>query len=110
MKSLVYFFRWIIHNYSTPYAIKILKNLIPALKPGARIVINDHCLRIPGSENPWDEKVMRSMDMVMMVLLNAQERTEKEFEDLFKAADERFVFKVCLPLHPRCCLLPVYVC
>ncbi|KAI8675024.1 Methyltransf-2 domain-containing protein [Fusarium keratoplasticum] len=89
----VYFFRWIIHNYSTPYAIKILKNLIPALKPGARIVINDHCLRVPGSENPWDEKVMRSMDMVMMVLLNAQERTEKEFEDLFKAADERFVFK-----------------
>ncbi|KAG8408832.1 Alpha-1,3-mannosyltransferase cmt1 [Metarhizium acridum] len=89
----VYFFRWIIHNYSTPYAVKLLKNLVPALKPGARIVINDHCLREPGSENPWDEKLMRGMDMIMLTLLNAQERAEQEFRDLFKAADERFVFK-----------------
>ncbi|KHN94260.1 O-methyltransferase, family 2 [Metarhizium album ARSEF 1941] len=89
----VYFFRWIIHNYSTPYAVKLLKNLVPALKPGARIVINDHCLREPGSENPWDEKLMRSMDMIMLTLLNAQERAEQEFKELFKAADERFVFK-----------------
>ncbi|KAK5660695.1 hypothetical protein OQA88_12059 [Cercophora sp. LCS_1] len=89
----VYFFRWIIHNYSTPYAVKLLKNLVPALKPGARIIINDHCLREPGQENAWDESVMRRMDMVMLTLLNAQERTESEFRDLFKAADEGFVFK-----------------
>ena len=38
---------------------------------------------------------MRSMDLLMLTLLNSQERTEKEFEELFKAADERFVFKVC---------------
>lgn len=82
------------HNYSTPYAVSILKNLIPALKPGARIVINDHCLRDAGSENPWDDKLMRSMDMVMLTLLNAQERQEYEFKELFKAADERFIFKV----------------
>lgn len=37
---------------------------------------------------------MRSMDMVMLCLLNAQERTEDEFRELFRAADERFVFKV----------------
>jgi hypothetical protein len=90
----VYYFRWILHNYSTPYAVKILKNLVPALKPGARVIINDHCLREPGVENHWDEKVMRSMDLLMLTLLNAQERTEKEFEELFRAADERFVFKV----------------
>ncbi|KAK3310860.1 S-adenosyl-L-methionine-dependent methyltransferase [Chaetomium strumarium] len=89
----VYFFRWVIHNYSNPYAIRILKNLIPALKPGARIIINDHCLREPGQENPWDERVMRRMDVVMLALLNAQERTEAEFRALFAAADERFVFK-----------------
>ncbi|KAK2608453.1 Alpha-1,3-mannosyltransferase cmt1 [Conoideocrella luteorostrata] len=89
----VYFFRWIIHNYSTPYAIKLLKNLVPALKPGARVIINDHCLREAGSENPWDEKLIRSMDMVMLTLLNAQEREEQEFKALFNAADHRFVFK-----------------
>lgn len=82
------------HNYSTPYAVKILQNLIPALKPGARIIINDHCLREPGQENPWDEKIMRRMDMVMLTLLNAQERTEAEFRELFRLADGRFVFRV----------------
>ncbi|CAI4211359.1 unnamed protein product [Parascedosporium putredinis] len=89
----VFYFRWIFHNYSDPYAIKILRSLIPALKPGAKIVINDHCLRQPGSENPWDEKIMRSMDLVMLCLLNAHERTEPQFEALFRAADPRFKFK-----------------
>lgn len=44
----------------------------------------------------WDESVMRRMDMVMLTLLNAQERTEAEFRELFRAADEGFVFKVSL--------------
>lgn len=92
---LVYYFRWIFHNYSNPYAVSILKNLIPALKPGARVIINDYCIRGPGSENPWDEKLLRSMDMIMGTLLNAQEREEREFCELFKAADPRFQFKVC---------------
>src|SRR5688572_20525711 len=90
----VYFFRWIVHNYSTPYALQILKNTIPALKPGARIIINDHCLREAGAENPWDEIVMRRMDVVMLALLNAQERTEEEYRELFRAASENFVFLV----------------
>lgn len=86
------------HNYSTPYAVRILRNLVPALKPGARIIINDHCLREPGQENPWDEKIMRRMDMVMLTLLNAQERTEAEFRELFRLADKGFIFRVSLGL------------
>ncbi|KAI2608113.1 S-adenosyl-L-methionine-dependent methyltransferase [Hypoxylon fragiforme] len=34
----VYFFRWIFHNWSDKYCIKILRNLILALKPGAKII------------------------------------------------------------------------
>lgn len=100
----VYFFRWIMHNYSRPYAVQLLKNLVPALKPGARIIINDLCLRGPGEENPWDERLMRSMDLVMMTLLNAQEREEREFVQLFEQADAGFVFKVSFPLF----LLPMF--
>lgn len=96
----VYYFRWVLHNYSTPYAVTILRNLVPALKPGARVIINDICLRESGFETPWDEKMVRGMDMVMLALLNAQERSEKEFRELFQAADERFVFKVRRPLSP----------
>ncbi|KAL7621325.1 hypothetical protein AAE478_008646 [Parahypoxylon ruwenzoriense] len=89
----VYFLRWIMHNYSTPYAVQILRNLVPALKPGARVVINDHCLRDPGAEDPWDERLMRGMDLIMMTLLNAQERDERDFRQLFKMAGDGFVFK-----------------
>ncbi|KAI1343218.1 S-adenosyl-L-methionine-dependent methyltransferase [Xylariaceae sp. FL0016] len=88
----VYFFRWIMHNYATPQAVRILQALVPALKPGARVVINDHCLRGQGMEEPWDEKLVRGMDLVMMTCLNAQERTEAEFRKLFELANKGFVF------------------
>ncbi|KAI1448983.1 S-adenosyl-L-methionine-dependent methyltransferase [Annulohypoxylon stygium] len=102
----VYYFRWIMHNYSTPYAIQIIRNLIPALKPGARVIINDLCLSEPGLETPWDERLMRSMDLVMMTLLNAQEREEADFRKLFEEADKGFVFKgVTRPKNSRMSLI-----
>ncbi|PHH71413.1 hypothetical protein CDD80_5296 [Ophiocordyceps camponoti-rufipedis] len=88
----VYHYRWIFHNYPTPSAINLLKKLVPSLKPGSRILINDHCLLAPGSEPPLAERVIRSMDMQMLALLNAQERDEAQFRALFEAADRRFVF------------------
>jgi hypothetical protein len=97
---LVYYFRWIFHNYSTPYAVQILKNLIPALKPGSRIIINDYCIREAGSETLWDDKLLRSLDMIMGALFNSQEREEWEFRELFKAADPRFRFEVCWVTFP----------
>lgn len=88
----VYLFRWILHNNSDKYALKILRSLIPALKKGAKVLINDHCLPEPGQENLWDEKIIRTMDLVMLTLLNAQERSEGEFKELFGEADKRFKF------------------
>jgi hypothetical protein len=90
------------HNHSNLYAVKILRALIPALKPGARIVINDQCLPEAGSVNPWDEVMMRRIDIAMLVMLNAQERTEAQFRALFKEADEGFVFKVTPPFSLQC--------
>ena len=43
----VYYFRWIFHDWSDKYCIKILKSLIPALKPGARIMFSERCLEPP---------------------------------------------------------------
>jgi len=88
----IYFFRWILHNHSDKYALNMLRQLIPALKKGAKVVINDHCLPEPGQESLWDEKIIRTMDLVMLTLLNARERTAGDFEDLFKNADARFKF------------------
>jgi hypothetical protein len=35
----VYMLRLILHNYPDKYSIKILQNLVPALKNGARILV-----------------------------------------------------------------------
>ncbi|KAG9243416.1 S-adenosyl-L-methionine-dependent methyltransferase [Calycina marina] len=88
----IYFFRWILHNHSDTYALNMLRQLIPALKKGARVVINDHCLPEPGQESLWDEKIIRTMDLIMLTLLNARERSAGDFEELFREADNGFRF------------------
>lgn len=45
----VYFFKWIFHDWSDKYCIKILRALIPALKKGARIVVNEFIVPAPGT-------------------------------------------------------------
>lgn len=55
----VYFFRWIFHNWSDKYCVKILRNLIPALKPGAKVVINDNVLPKPGVMSRWQEERLK---------------------------------------------------
>lgn len=42
----VYLLRHVLHDWSNKYARKILQALIPALKPGAKVVLNDRI--IPG--------------------------------------------------------------
>lgn len=113
----VYLIRWCLHNWSDKYVIKILRALIPALKTGARIVINDGVLPEPRpptgswdgpagmgdlSSNRWSlevdadyqaDKSFRSLDLLMLQALNARERDLDEWKELFREADERFVWK-----------------
>jgi hypothetical protein len=57
----VYYFRWIFHDWSDKYAVKILKALVPALKPGARIVLSERCLEpvgtLPLRQERWNRCV-----------------------------------------------------
>lgn len=59
VEAQVYFFRWIFHGFSEKYCVKILQALIPALKKGARVVINDGTLPEPGTAGILEEKSMR---------------------------------------------------
>lgn len=59
-KADVYFFRMILRCWGDQYAVKILKAQIPALRPGAKILIQDAVLPEPGSATPlWRQRVQR---------------------------------------------------
>jgi hypothetical protein len=52
----IYYFRWIFHDWSDKYCVKILKALIPALKKGARIIMSERCLEPPCTVSLRQEK------------------------------------------------------
>ena len=59
----VYFFRWIFHNWPDKYCLRILQNLVPALKPGARIFINEWCLPEPNTASNRLERRIRCVHL-----------------------------------------------
>ena len=80
----------ILHNWSDKYCVKILRNLIPALKQGAKVVINDHVIPAPGVLSLYKERPVRGFDLVMKQMFNTKERNMTDWTELFKKPDERF--------------------
>lgn len=56
----VYLLRLVLHDWSDKYARLIIKALIPALKPGARIVINDRVIPARNQVHYLAEREARS--------------------------------------------------
>ncbi|KAI0389134.1 S-adenosyl-L-methionine-dependent methyltransferase [Xylariaceae sp. FL0594] len=88
-----YIFRWIFHNWSDKYCVRILRNLIPALKPGAKIIVVDNELPQKGTISKWQEKKFRAIDLTMAEIQNSRERELDDWRNLFKLADDRFEFQ-----------------
>lgn len=55
----VYLLRWILHDWSDKYAIRILRALKPALKDGAKIIVMEHVLPESGSVPAYQERGLR---------------------------------------------------
>ncbi|KAI1266969.1 sterigmatocystin 8-O-methyltransferase [Xylariaceae sp. FL1019] len=92
VKADVYFFRMVLRSWGDKYAVNILKAQIPALRPEAKILIQDACMPEPGSASPlWRERTMRSVDMALKFYFNSYERHLDEWKALLAAADKRFV-------------------
>lgn len=51
----VYFFRFILHNWSDSYCTKILKNLLPAMKNGSKVVIYEFLIS-EMANTAWSQK------------------------------------------------------
>ncbi|RAK78821.1 S-adenosyl-L-methionine-dependent methyltransferase [Aspergillus fijiensis CBS 313.89] len=87
----VFYLRHILHNWGDGHAIRILRQLRPALRAGARVLIHDHVLeQYPAQEPMWKRRLASAMDLNMLLLLNARERDEAQWRGLLREADERF--------------------
>ncbi|KAL8936560.1 MAG: hypothetical protein Q9216_004862 [Gyalolechia sp. 2 TL-2023] len=78
----VYYFRWIVHDWSDKYCIQILRSLTPALKPGTRIMFSERCLEAPCTVSFRQEKWNRDSDITMFAMSNSQERDQDDWEEL----------------------------
>ena len=55
----VYLYRWVFHDWPDAYVVKILRQLIPSFKPGARLIINDTILPEPNTLSELHERKIR---------------------------------------------------
>ncbi|KAL3485019.1 hypothetical protein BJX62DRAFT_243350 [Aspergillus germanicus] len=84
------------HNWSDADVVRIFQSLVPGLEgsvAGTPLLINDTILPEAGAVSAYEERALRQMDMLMMVGLGAKQRSRREFVELLKRADERFVVK-----------------
>lgn len=73
VRAAAYYFRSIFHNWPDRYCVEILRALVPALEPGAKVVVNDSVMPGPGTL-PWDREArLRGSDLNMLELQNAGE-------------------------------------
>ncbi|KAJ6129319.1 S-adenosyl-L-methionine-dependent methyltransferase, partial [Penicillium capsulatum] len=86
----IYLLRHILHDWSRTYACKILKALVPAMKPGVKVVLNDRVIPGLGEAHYLMEREARNYDMYMLGLQNGQERTRGDWVSLLRDADPRF--------------------
>ncbi|KAI0530045.1 O-methyltransferase [Xylaria digitata] len=86
--------RQVTHNWTDEEVVGIFKALVPTMessKPGTPLLINDTVMPEPGQIPMHMERELRAIDMLMFVCLGAKQRTQLEFEELLRKADERFI-------------------
>lgn len=65
----VFYLRHILHDWPDDYAVKILKNLVPALRPGSRIMISDSVIPPPEQLYGLHEKFVRYVILYLLLFI-----------------------------------------
>lgn len=79
----IYLLKYIVHNWSDPVAINILKSVRKSMKPSSKILIIENII----SNDPTPH-FSKNMDLVQMALFDeGHERTEDEFAQLLTSAN-----------------------
>lgn len=86
----VYLYRWVMHDWPDKYVVQILRQLVPVLKKGAKVVVNESLCPDPGVLPLAMERYIRYLDLMMLSIHNSRLRDEEEWQGLFQEADPRF--------------------
>jgi hypothetical protein len=90
----VYLTRATFHNHNDEESVRMLRALVPALEgrnDNPILLINDVIVpeRPEGDVTMAEANQLRQMDLLMLALFGAKERTENDWRQLFKKVDER---------------------
>lgn len=88
--AVIFLLRFILHNWGDDNAIKILRNLVPAMNEHSKLLIYEFVLE----DHPVADLTARfgfQLDAIMATFFNAQERTATEFKKLLEQADHRYI-------------------
>ncbi|CAG5142223.1 uncharacterized protein ALTATR162_LOCUS1110 [Alternaria atra] len=94
--AAAYLLRYITHNWSDEDCIRIFRALVPALEKspaGTPILINDVVMPALGEASRYQDNRMRQVDIMMMLVLGAKQRSEEQFRRLLSDADPRLKIK-----------------
>lgn len=82
-----YYLHSVLHDWSDPYARKILANTKDAMKPGySKLLVNDNVM---SSFHPPAQ--ITTVDMMMMVKVAAMERNSAQFHSLLESVGFKVV-------------------
>jgi hypothetical protein len=90
----IYLCRATFHNHNDEESLRMLKALVPALEgrtDNPILLINDLIVpeRAEGRVTMAEANQLRQMDLLMLALFGGKERSELDWKNLFKQADER---------------------
>ncbi|KAF9892841.1 hypothetical protein FE257_000430 [Aspergillus nanangensis] len=97
VQAEIYIFKMIFHDWPDHDAATILRALIPALKPGARVILVEYMgdqTEVEDQQKPPLARSIRQMgtatDVRLMALFNGKERAVGAWKNVFALADGRF--------------------
>ncbi|KAL8883361.1 MAG: hypothetical protein Q9192_007215 [Flavoplaca navasiana] len=99
------------HNWADKDVVRIFRSFVPGLEkssPKTPLLVNDIIIPEPGTWPRHQERVVRQVDMVMLVNCGAKQRTKAEFESLLTEADPRYEIRNAFDNGPLG-LLEVYL-
>ncbi|KAM3439948.1 hypothetical protein MY4824_002455 [Beauveria thailandica] len=91
----IFLIKLILHDWPDEECVKILRGLVPAMRPGTRVFFLDFVGKQESEigQPPMPRSIQQmgtATDLRMMALFNAEERPAEAWRGIFNAADERF--------------------